>query len=83
MEPIEFLSGVLVVSADPARLSDFYRESLGVPLKREEHEELTQLGPDWFDYLEGRKRQGIDVITRSKVVRQAAGTNDRNIADAG
>src|ERR1700716_1737825 len=38
MEPIEFLSGVLVVSADPARLSDFYRESLGIPLKREEHE---------------------------------------------
>jgi predicted enzyme related to lactoylglutathione lyase len=37
MEPIEFLSAVLIVSEDPARLAAFYREVVGVPLQDEQH----------------------------------------------
>ena len=37
MEPIEFLSAVLIVSEDPARLAAFYRDVVGVPLKDEIH----------------------------------------------
>ena len=36
-EPIEFLSAVLIVSKDPARLAKFYRQVVGVPLKDEIH----------------------------------------------
>lgn len=37
--PTEFLSAVLLVSRDPARLARFYREVIGVELKEEEHDE--------------------------------------------
>ena len=37
MEQIEFLSAVLIVSEHPARLAEFYREVVGVPLKDEAH----------------------------------------------
>lgn len=43
-EQIEFLSGVILVSEDPARLARFYREILGIPLTAEEHAD-TQ--PHW------------------------------------
>src|SRR5690242_9534216 len=36
-EPIEFLSAVLIVSEDPKRLADFYRDVVGVALKEERH----------------------------------------------
>jgi predicted enzyme related to lactoylglutathione lyase len=36
-EPIEFLSAVLLVSADPKRLTDFYRDVVGIPLEEERH----------------------------------------------
>ena len=36
-EPIQFLSAVLVVSEDPKRLADFYRDVVGVPLEDERH----------------------------------------------
>lgn len=36
-EGIEFLSAVLLVSEDPARLAAFYRDVLGVPLVEEQH----------------------------------------------
>ena len=38
MERLEFLSGVLLVSRDPARLAAFYTKVLNVPLEVEEHE---------------------------------------------
>ncbi len=38
-EPIEFLSAVLIVSKDPARLANFYRNVVGIPLKDEVHGE--------------------------------------------
>ena len=38
MERLEFLSGVLLVSQNPARLADFYTDVLNVPLEVEEHE---------------------------------------------
>ena len=34
---IEFLSAVLITSAEPGRLAAFYRDGLGVPLVSEEH----------------------------------------------
>jgi predicted enzyme related to lactoylglutathione lyase len=37
MEQIEFLSAVLIVSEDPARLAAFYRDVVGIPLKDEAH----------------------------------------------
>ncbi len=37
MEKIEFLSAVLLVSKNPKRLADFYRDVLGVPLEDEKH----------------------------------------------
>ena len=37
MEQIEFLSAVLIVSQDPARLAAFYRDVVGIPLKDESH----------------------------------------------
>lgn len=37
-EKIEFLSGVILVSKDPAGLAAFYRDVLGVELKSEEHD---------------------------------------------
>jgi len=36
-ETIEFLSAVLVVSTDPKRLADFYRDVVGIPLEDERH----------------------------------------------
>ena len=36
-EPIEFLSAVLIVSENPQRLADFYRDVVGVPLEAERH----------------------------------------------
>jgi len=36
-EPIEFLSAVLLVSHNPERLADFYRDVVGIPLKAEQH----------------------------------------------
>jgi len=37
MEQIEFLSAVIVVSENPARLAEFYRDVVGIPLKDEAH----------------------------------------------
>ena len=37
MEQNEFLSAVLIVSQDPARLAAFYRDVVGIPLKDEAH----------------------------------------------
>ena len=37
MEQIEFLSAVLIVSENPARLAEFYRDVVGVPLQDEAH----------------------------------------------
>jgi hypothetical protein len=37
MEQIEFLSAVLIVSENRARLAEFYREMVGGPLKDEAH----------------------------------------------
>ena len=37
MEQIEFLSAVLIVSENPARLAEFYRDVVGVPLIDEAH----------------------------------------------
>lgn len=34
---IEFLSAVLIVSENPRRLADFYRDVVGIPLEAEEH----------------------------------------------
>jgi predicted enzyme related to lactoylglutathione lyase len=36
-EAIEFLSAVLLVSANPGRLAAFYRDVVGVPLHEEQH----------------------------------------------
>lgn len=36
-EPIEFLSAILLVSPNPARLAAFYRDVVGVPLDEEKH----------------------------------------------
>lgn len=36
-EPIEFLAAVLLVSPNPQRLADFYRDVVGVPLEEERH----------------------------------------------
>ena len=36
-EAIEFLSAVLIVSENPRRLADFYRDVVGIPLVAEEH----------------------------------------------
>jgi predicted enzyme related to lactoylglutathione lyase len=43
-EPIEFLSAVLLVSANPKRLADFYRDVVGVPLQEEQHGDTR---PHW------------------------------------
>ena len=37
MEKIEFFSAVLIVSENPARLAEFYRDVVGVPLQDEAH----------------------------------------------
>jgi catechol 2,3-dioxygenase-like lactoylglutathione lyase family enzyme len=36
-EDLQFLSGILLVSREPSRLSRFYRDVLGVPLEEERH----------------------------------------------
>jgi predicted enzyme related to lactoylglutathione lyase len=38
-EDLRFLSGIILVSKDPARLVGFYRDLLGVPLTEEQHDE--------------------------------------------
>ena len=43
-DPIQFFSGIILVSAEPAQLAAFYRETLGIPLIAEEHGD-TQ--PHW------------------------------------
>ena len=36
-ETIEFLSAILLISEDPARLAAFYKDVIGLPLETEEH----------------------------------------------
>lgn len=43
-ETIEFLSAVLLVSPDPARLAAFYRDVVGIPLEPEHH---GSTAPHW------------------------------------
>ena len=43
-EALRFLSGIILVSADAARLSEFYRDVLGVPLAAEQHGDTE---PHW------------------------------------
>ena len=43
-EPIEFLSAVLLVSADAARLAAFYTDVVGIPLEAEQHGDTA---PHW------------------------------------
>ncbi|WP_433292120.1 VOC family protein [Actinoplanes sp. CA-030573] len=43
-EGLRFLSGIILVSADPARLVTFYRDILGVPLVDERHDDTE---PHW------------------------------------
>ena len=43
-EKIEFLSAVLLVSKDPKRLAEFYRDIVGIPIEAEEHEDAL---PHW------------------------------------
>lgn len=43
-EDIQFISGVILVSRQPDQLARFYRETLGIPLAEERHDE-TQ--PHW------------------------------------
>ena len=38
-EGLRFLSGIILVSAEPSRLVEFYRDVLGVPLAEEQHDE--------------------------------------------
>lgn len=37
MEQIEFVTAILIVSENPARLASFYRDIVGIPLKDEAH----------------------------------------------
>jgi predicted enzyme related to lactoylglutathione lyase len=37
MTDVEFMSAVLIVSEDPARLASFYRDVVGIPLEDERH----------------------------------------------
>jgi len=43
-ETLRFLSGIILVSADAARLAEFYRDVLGVPLESERHGDTE---PHW------------------------------------
>jgi len=43
-EDIRFLSGVILVSEQPERLVDFYRDVLGLPLAEERHGDTA---PHW------------------------------------
>jgi predicted enzyme related to lactoylglutathione lyase len=148
-EKIEFLSAVLLVSKNPERLANFYRDVVGLPLEDEEHGqtekhygcelgdlhfaihpisnfegtgygtgsvklaftvfdmnafvervkskgfqlayepkdtgfakmtaltdpdgndiEFTQLSDRWFQHLESRKKQGVDVVSRWQAKKQ-------------
>jgi catechol 2,3-dioxygenase-like lactoylglutathione lyase family enzyme len=40
-EDIRFLSGLILVSEQPERLADFYRDVLGLPLAEEQHDETA------------------------------------------
>jgi catechol 2,3-dioxygenase-like lactoylglutathione lyase family enzyme len=43
-EGLRFLSGIILVSAEPSRLVSFYRDVLGVPLVEEQHGDTD---PHW------------------------------------
>jgi predicted enzyme related to lactoylglutathione lyase len=43
---VQFLSAIVFISSDPARLADFYKTHLGIPLEHESH------GP-MKDHIEG------------------------------
>jgi catechol 2,3-dioxygenase-like lactoylglutathione lyase family enzyme len=43
-EALRFLSGIILVSAEPGRLAGFYRDVLGVPLREEQHDDTE---PHW------------------------------------
>ena len=43
-EDLRFLSGIILTSAEPQRLVDFYRDMLGVPLVEERHGDTE---PHW------------------------------------
>jgi catechol 2,3-dioxygenase-like lactoylglutathione lyase family enzyme len=47
-EDLRFLSGIILVSDDPARLVRFYRDILGVPLTEERHDDTA---PHWAGEL--------------------------------
>ena len=86
-EPIEFLSAVLVVSPNPARLAAFYRDVIGIALREEQHGgsrahwgcnlpdgnfvEFTQLRDEWFTGIDARRTAGDDVVARWRVSRAA------------
>ncbi len=40
-EDVRFLSGVILVSEQPERLAEFYRDLLGVPLAEERHDDTA------------------------------------------
>lgn len=44
IEGLRFLSGIIIVSAEPERLAGFYRDVLGVPLVAEQHDDTA---PHW------------------------------------
>jgi predicted enzyme related to lactoylglutathione lyase len=37
MQEIRFMSAVILLTADPAKLATFYRDALGVPLEHDQH----------------------------------------------
>jgi predicted enzyme related to lactoylglutathione lyase len=41
-EKIQFLSAIILVSKEPARLANFYRDVIGIPLEDEEHGETEK-----------------------------------------
>ena len=43
-EQIDFISGILLVSENPARLATFYRDTIGLALEEEQHGETL---PHW------------------------------------
>ena len=49
-EKVEFLSAVLLISKDPARLGKFYKDVIGLPIEEEEHgESLPHFGCELGD----------------------------------
>jgi catechol-2,3-dioxygenase len=62
-EDVQFLSGVILVSRQPERMAEFYRDVLGLPLTEEQHDE-TQLGAGWLDHLKAHRAEGHDLVSR-------------------